>query len=216
GVATWKDKTKNANDAVALGTPPIVETAVVAGHDAVHFFTAAQPLGITDAVSLRFGTDEIYVVAVTKVLTLRSFFFEKVAPLDGGGSAGLEVFIANGGGTDASGFSLSPYGSLDGVSSVTWGNGNELADGKFHIVSFHRSDATHIAVSIDDALPVTAAVNATDVSAPGAQAVVGVVTAPAAADFSIAEELILHATSSAIADADIGSLHAYLKAKYGL
>src|SRR5437764_2591582 len=52
-VVTWKDKSKNKNDATAKGTSPSVESAIIMGHDAVHFDALTQALSIADAASLR-------------------------------------------------------------------------------------------------------------------------------------------------------------------
>jgi hypothetical protein len=216
-VTTWKDKSKNKNDATASGTNPSVEASIIAGHDAVHFSAITDALSIADAASLRFATDQVHIVAVTKLLTLRSFFFSKSQASDGGGNVGLDFFIANGGSTDSSSFSLSPYASLDGIGdAVTWGSSNELADGKFHVVSYRRTDATHISVWLDDLAPKSATVAAVNSSATGQGVIVGPLNGPSAPNFSIAEELVLHDASGVVADADVTSVHAYLKQKYGL
>jgi hypothetical protein len=217
GVTAWKDKNKNKNDATAPGTSPSVESAIIAGHDAVHFDALTSALSIADAASLRFATDQVHIVAVTKVLTLRSFYFSKSQPVDSGvGQVGLDFFIANGGASDAGGFTLSPYAAIDGVDGVMWGSGNELADGKFHIVSFRRTDATHLSVWIDDLAPKTGTVAAVDVSAPGQGVRLGPNLGPSAPNFSVAEELVLHDAAGVVADTDVANVHAYLKQKYGL
>jgi hypothetical protein len=217
GVATWKDKSKNHNDATAPNGSPVIESGAIAGHDAVHFNAFMTTLSIMDAASLRFGTDQVHIVAVTKVLTLRSFFFSKSHIGDAGYNVGLDFFTANGGApADGGVFSLSPYAAV-GVDSVTWGNGNELADGKFHIVAFRRVDATHLAVSIDDLAPrVGTVAAAADVSAAGQAVAFGPMNGPSTPDFSIVEELIVHDATGVVSDADVSGLHAYLKQKYGL
>jgi len=217
GVTAWKDKSKNHNDAKALGTTfPFVVSGVISGHDGVKFDAFGSALTIADAKSLQFATDQTHIVAVAKLSTLRSFFFGKTtAPTDGAVFTGLSFFIANGGGTDASVFSLSPYASISGLDSVTWGNANELADGKFHIVAYRRTDATHIEVWLDDLAPKTATVPAVDVSATGNDAVFGPIGGPTTPDMTLVEELVLH-DPTAVTDADVANVHAYLKQKYGL
>jgi hypothetical protein len=217
GVTGWKDKSKNHNDAKALGTVfPFVQSGVIAGHDAVHFDAFGSTLTIADAKSLQFGSDQTHIVAVTKLSTLRSFFFQKTtSPTDGAVFTGLSFFIANGGTSDAGSFTLSPYASVSGVDSVTWGNGNELADGKFHIVAYRRTDATHIEVWLDDLAPKTATVPAIDVSASGVDVVFGPLNGPTAPDMTLVEELAIH-DPAGVMDADVSSVHAYLKQKYGL
>jgi hypothetical protein len=217
GVTAWKDKSKNHNDAKALGaTPPFVQAGVIAGHDAVHFDTFGSTLGIADSKSLQFATDQTHIVAVAKLSTLRSFFFSKdTSPTDGSVYTGLAFFIANGGGTDASAFSLSPYAAVSGVDSVTWGNGNELADGKFHIIAYRRTDTTHIEVWLDDLTPKTATVPAIDVSAAGVDVVFGPLNGPTTPDMTLAEEVALH-DPAGVSDVDVANVHAYLKQKYGL
>jgi len=55
-------------------------------------------------------------------------------------------------------------------------------------------------------------VTSTDVSAVGHVVNVGQIFCPMPPDFSLVEDLVVHAPS----DADVASVHAYLKQKYGL
>jgi len=217
GVTAWKDKSKNHNDAKALGTTfPFVVSGVISGHDGVKFDAFGSALTIADAKSLQFATDQTHIVAVAKLSTLRSFFFGKTtSPTDGAVFTGLSFFIANGGNTDASSFSLSPYASVSGVDSVTWGNGNELTDGKFHLVAYRRTDATHIEVWLDDLAPKIATVPAVDVSATGSDVSFGPIGGPSTPDMTLVEELVLH-DPSGVTDGDVSNVHTYLKQKYGL
>jgi len=216
GVTAWKDKSKNHNDAKALGaTFPFVVSAV-AGHDAVKFDAFGSALTIPDAKSLQFATDQTHIVAVAKLSTLRSFFFVKTtSPTDGAVYTGLSFFIANGGGTDASAFSLSPYASISGVDSVTWGNANELADAKFHLVAYRRTDATHIEVWLDDLAPKMATVPAIDVSATGVDVMFGPLNGPTSPDMTLVEEVVVH-DPAGVSDGDVANVNGYLKQKYGL
>lgn len=56
-VETWNDQSKNANNATNPTGGPQYETAVVNGHDALHFNARGVTLSIPDATSLQLGTD---------------------------------------------------------------------------------------------------------------------------------------------------------------
>lgn len=221
GVTAWKDKSKNKNDAVAGGPLAIVASGAVAGHDAVHFNIASASVQIADAVSLQFGTGQVYIVAVTRVRVPRMFWFQKFARNDGGTVAtGIEFFDANAGANDAGGFIFSPFGELDNQSgnSVNWGT-TELNDDKFHIVAFRRTASTSIEVAVDDLAPRTQTVAAVDVSATGELTYLGSPPqspGPGTPDLYIAEELVVHDASGLVSDKDAAAVHAYLKQKYAL
>ena len=214
GVTAWKDKSKNKNDSAALGTSPTVIAKAIAGHDAVHFSQYGDTLTIADAASLRFATDPIYIAAVARVLTLRSFFFAK-SNIDDGGStfAGLYFFTAPSGTQNDAGMQVpSLYAYVDSADGFFTWSGSQLGDGNYHIVEFRRLDATTLQLSLDDLTPQTKTVAATDVSAAGHVAQVGPIFGPTPPDFSLVEDLVVHAPS----DGDVANVHAYLKQKYGL
>jgi hypothetical protein len=103
--------------------------------------------------------------------------------------------------------------------SIAWGD-SVFDDGKFHIVALRRTNAATLAMTVDDQAARTAPVGAFSLSAVGRAAVVGSVTygnLRPAVDFSIAELVLVHdPRSGVVADADVASLHTYLKQKYGL
>lgn len=222
GVTTWHDKSKNKNDAVGFGPLPVVDAGAQAGHDAVFFNQTNAALAIADGPSMQFATDPLCIIVVTRVGNLRMFWFEKSVWSEGGAIyyTGINFFDANGGASDASAISFSPYAAVDNQAgdSVTWGSGDELADGKFHIVMFRRTSATSIEVGVDDLSPRSATVAAVDVSVPGEPAYIGSppqTPGPGTPDLAIAEEIIIH-DSTAVTDADVANVQAYLKLKYSL
>jgi hypothetical protein len=219
GVATWKDLSKNKNDAAGSGTMPTVLASAVGGHDAVSFLGKVSPLTIADAASLHFGTDQVFIAAVTRAKTLKGTWFQKTVPDDAGSYDGIEFFVANGGPLDGgTGNILSPYAAFNGFpgNSLQWGT-PELNDGNFHVVMFRRTSATSLEIAVDDVAPRSQNVSAIDVTAAGAAVIVGIGDAAfPSVDVAIAEELVLHDASGTISDADVASVHAYLKQKYGL
>jgi hypothetical protein len=215
-VATWKDKSKNKNDATAAGAPTVLAGAIV-GHDAVHFADYTDFFTIADAASLRFGTDQVYIVGVARILTLRSMLFSKAATPDGGsGQIGLEVWSHPGASTDA-GLQPTPFAWLDtGADQILWGNDSPIADAKYHAIAFRRLDATHLAIWADALTPRTATVAAIDISVAGQPVRIGPNGGPTPPDFALAEELVLHDGSGTVSDADVASVQSYLTQKYGL
>ena len=221
-VTTWRDKTQHHNDAIGVGLLPAYDVALQAGHDAVHFDDAMVQLQIADSPSLQLGTDPFTVIAVTRVAAFRMFWFEKAVLNDAGTLLGLEFFVSNGGPSDAGAATPSPFAELDNQTGdfVQWGAGNALGDGKLHIVQFRRTAATAIEVAVDDLPPRSQTTSAIDVSVPGQAAVLGSpggsFAGGAPPGFWIAEELVLHAATGTLADADVANVYAYLQKKYGL
>lgn len=215
GVTAWKDKSKNKNDATALGTPPTVLKNVIAGHDAVHFSQCTDTFTIADAPSLQLATDPFYIAAVTRVLTYRAFFFGKSNTDDGGAGpyAGLDFFTAPSNVLNDAGTGIPAlYAYVDQTDGFFTWSGAQLGDGNYHIVELRRPNATTLSLSLDDLTPQTKTVTATDVSAVGHVVNVGQIFCPMPPDFSLVEDLVVHAP----ADADVANVHAYLKQKYGL
>lgn len=211
GVTTWKDASQHHNDALGFGPLPVLESAIVSTHDAVWFDATSAALRIADAPSLQLGTGTFVIVAVTRVRTFRMFWFEKIQSFDGGTFMGIELFDINGGSADG-GFINPPLGLLDNLGDSVSTSAN-LADGAFHVLQFRRT-ATTIEIAVDDAAPQSQAVSAIDVSAAGQPLFIG--SPPQSPggppNLEIAEQLVVRDTT----DADVASVHAYLKQKYAL
>jgi hypothetical protein len=223
-VGTWKDLSQNKNDATNAQAGPLAQAAIVNGHDAVRFNTYGVGLSIADAPSLQLASDQIYLVAVARSTYSSGYFFSKVTNAGSGAGvyyvSGLEFFMT--GGTDDAGATiLFPSAHIDSQSgnSIAWGD-SVFDDGKFHIVALRRINSSMLAIAVDDQAARTAPVGAFSLSEAGKGAAVGSVAYGnfrPAVDFSIAELVLVHdARSGVIADADVASLHAYLKQKYGI
>jgi hypothetical protein len=223
-VGTWKDLSQNKNDATNAQVGPLAQSAIVNGHDAVRFNTYGVGLGIADAASLQLASDQMYLVAVARSTYASGSFFSKVTTAVSGAGvyyvSGLEFFVAAGT-NDAGATILFPSAHIDSQSgnSIVWGD-SVFDDGKFHIVALRRTNAATLAMTVDDQAARTAPVGAFSLSAVGKGAVVGSVAygnLRPTVDFSIAELVLVHdPRSGVVADADVASLHAYLKQKYGL
>jgi hypothetical protein len=215
GVTAWKDKSKNKNDGAALGTSPTVIKSAIAAHDAVHFSQCTDTFTIADAPSLQLATDPFYIAAVTRVLTYRAFFFAKSNTDDGGTNpyAGLDFFTAPSNAVNDAGMGIPAlYAYIDQTDGFFTWTGAQLGDGNYHIVELRRPTATTLVLTLDDLTSQTKTVAATDVSAVGHVVNVGQIFCPMPPDFSLVEDLVVHAPS----DAEVAAVHAYLKQKYGL
>jgi hypothetical protein len=219
GVTSWKDSSQNHNDAIAGVNEPSVLASVVAGHDAVAFDPSVptSPLGIADAASLRFGTDQVYITVVTRAKSLRGTWYAKTILDDAGSQDGISFFVASGDGPSDAGPIFAPYVSVNGFpgNAEKWTLAT-LNDEQFHIVAFLRPNPTSLELTVDDLPAQTqSSVTPMDVTALGAPALVGeMLQSPG--NVAIAEELVVHDTSGVVSAADIASVHAYLKQKYGL
>jgi hypothetical protein len=223
-VGVWKDKSKNKNDASNPNDGPTVQPAILAGHDALRFATHGLVLTIPDATSLQFGTDQIYVAAVTKAALSGGFLFSKaVTTFSTSGPAyqsGFELFVSSGTG-DGGATILFPAARIDAQTGnqISWGD-SALEDAKFHVVAFRRTTSSQMALTVDDQAPRTAPSGSFSLSEIGQQVQVGNVIYGNTAfpvDFTIAEIVVVHdPLTGVVADTDVAALHAYLKQKYGL
>jgi hypothetical protein len=223
-VESWKDLSKNKNDASNPNGGPTVLPSAINGHDAVNFASFGVTLAMADAASLQFAMDQIYITAVAKVTKGSPYFFAKYATgVSGAGvyySAGL-LFLATAGVSDAGASIIGPVAEVSALS------GNELdwdapcfEDGNFHIVAMRRTSSSTLELTVDDQTPVTTETGDFDVSEPGQSAYLGSVSFGSvhpATNFDIVELLAVHSASSGVvADSDVANVHAYLKQKYGL
>ena len=222
-VESWNDLSKNKNNASNPNNGPTAVSSVINGHDALNFATDGIALAISDATSIQFATDQVYITAVAQVRHGSPYFFGKYTTTGTGAgqfySTGL-LFWATGGTAD-SGASI--IGPVADVNSLT---GNEVdwdqpcfEDGKFHIVAMRRTSSDTIELTVDDQPAVTGQTGNFDVSQAGQAAYVGSVAFGSihpVTNFDIAEILAVHSSSGVVADTDVAKLHAYLKTKYGL
>ena len=223
-VESWKDLSKNKNDASNANTGPTVAAAAINGLNALHFSSRDLILSMADAASLQFATDQIYITAVARVAQGSPYFFAKVTTGASGAGphyeSGLQFFAASGT-SDSGATVLAPVVDIDSQA------GDEVdydapcfEDGNFHIVAMRRTTAFEVTITVDDQPPVSGSVGSFDESQVGESVSIGSVAygsiSPPTA-FDISEIVMVHsATGGVIADADVASLHAYLKHKYGL
>jgi hypothetical protein len=222
-VGVWNDLSQNKNNASNSNDGPTVISSAIHGHDALNFGASGLQLYMTDATSLQFGTDQIYIAAVAQVSNGSPYFFAKYTTMLSAGmpryATGL-MFYATTQTTSEGGSVLGPvvddnYQSGD---EVDW-NGTGFEDGAFHIVAMRRTNSTTFVLSVDDQPLETGTTGLWDVSVPGQNASVGAVhfgTVVPLTSFEIAEVLAVHPSSGVVADGDVANVHAYLKQKYGL
>jgi len=222
-VETWNDQSKNKNDASNPNGGPTVAPMAINGHDALTFDSVGVTLGIPDAQSLQFGTDQVYITAVAKVNMGTPYFFGKfTAGQSGAGSfysTGL-VFLAQSGTDDAGATILGPVVKVNSLAGdeVDWG-GPAFEDGKAHVVAMRRTSASGMRVTVDSKPPVEAQTGSFDVSEPGQPTLIGAVlfgNFHPSTNFEIAEIVAVHSSTGVVADADVANLHGYLMHKYGL
>ena len=222
-VAVWHDRSRNANDATNSQAGPSVDTGATNGHDAVHFTQSGVTLGIADAPSMRFGTDQIFIAVVAKAsasVTGAQTYFSKAMTMQSGAgpeySAGLELYAAHVAGSVPT---TNPAAHLD----TTAGNGIDWMDAvdpaTFHLVALRRPTAFSLTIAVDDLPAKSASTASIDISQMGVDARIGAVhygNLLPTVDYDIAEIVIVHASNGIIADVDVANLHAYLKQKYAL
>jgi hypothetical protein len=222
-VGMWNDLSSNANDATNTTGGPQVETAAVNGHDAVHFNARDVTLSITDAASLQFGTDQFAIAAVARASTGGGYFFSKALyGRTGGGSdysAGFELLVENQA-NDAGNQLVYPVAHVDSSSGneIDW-SGNGFEDGNYHVLVMRRPNSFELALTLDSQTTQTAPTGAFNVSQTGQAVVIGGIaygSFNSPVDLSIAEMLVIHSSTGVVADADVASVQAYLKQKYGL
>ncbi len=222
-VGAWNDLSKNGNNATNTQGGPSVETAVIHGHDAVHFTARSVVLFIADSPSLQFALDQFCMVAVARASAGGGYFFSKsTAGLSGGGSyykSGLE-FLVKSATNDAGGKVVFPAAHVDSTAGneIDW-SGPGFEDGAYHVVVLRRTNGATLQLAIDSQTVQTATTGGFDVSNPeGGVTMGGLVYGGfnAPVDLSVAELLVVHASSGVVADADVASLTTYLRKKYAL
>jgi hypothetical protein len=226
-IEQWTDLSSNHNNATNPSGGPTSDTSVINGHDAVLFAMHGVVLGITDATSLQFGTDQFLMMAVARESTSGLYFFSKAqAGVSGGGSyfrTGIE-FLGLSGPYDG-GTAIAPYiefaedptdsGTITSY-PATW-QGSVFGDGNFHIVGARRTDAFDMVLLVDGQPPQTTSTGDYDVSQVGSNVEIGSVAYGSInpqMNGEIAELVVVHATI--IADATLTSLQTYFTTKYGL
>ena len=204
-VGTWNDLSKNANNATNPSGGPQVEKTVVNGLDAVHFNARAVTLTISDAPSLRFGTDQFFIAVVARASTSGGYFFSKVTSgVSGSGvyyQSGLEFFVSSDAQDDAGSTILDDAGmpTVFPAGHVSALSGNEIdwlspafEDNAYHVVILRRTSAQGLAVSVDSRAAQTAITGQFDVSQLGQAVTMGGVVygnRSSPVDLSIAEML---------------------------
>jgi hypothetical protein len=222
-VGIWKDLSQNKNDASNSNGGPTVVASAIHGHDALNFASANLSLTMKDATSLQFGTDQVYIAAVARVTSGSAHFFSKfTTQVSGGGvfySTGL-LFFAGPLTTSGGSSIIGPIVEVNSQAGdeVDW-NSTGFEDGAFHVVAMRRTNSTTIVLSVDDQALETGQTGLFDVSVTGRTAYVGAVhfgNINPTTNFDLAEVLAVHPSSGIVSDADVASVHSYLKQKYGL
>jgi len=201
-----------------------VQSAIQNGHDALRFATHGLTLSIPDAMSLQFGTDQVYVAAVAKSPLAGGYVFSKAFASVGGSGpsyqAGLELFVSSGVG-DGGATILFPAARINVQTNndVSW-NDSAMEDAKFHVIAFRRTTPSQMALTVDDQAQRTAPSGSFSLTETGQPVLVGSVTYgnfTPPVDFTVAEIVVVHdAVTGVVADADVNAVHGYLKQKYGL
>jgi hypothetical protein len=226
-VEKWADLSKNHNDATNATTGPVVDSAVVGGHDALHF--ANVTLAIADSPSLRFGTDQVFVAAVVKDTAFGALAaFSKAQTKTGiGGTVfyqGFELIGTSGpiadGGNALVALARHAEDLTDaGTSTIQSAQSDApvFDDGKFHVIGARRPNASALTVYADGVMVTNGATIDDDVSVAGINVAVGAVKygkVVQSVDGEIAEVIVVHA--SIISDATVANVFAYLKSRYTL
>jgi hypothetical protein len=223
-IGTWKDLSKNKNDAKNTTTGPTIDPAVVNGHDAVHFTSNSLLLTIDDTASLQFGDQQFYVAAVARLLPTNASgtFFSKVETMIGAGmpaySAGFEFFAATGV-ADSGANAVFPTAHIRPMDNQVQWDDPVFDDSKFHLVTARRVTPFKMALTVDDLPAREGATGSFDLSEVGKPVNIGTVrygTFNPPVDFDIAELVVIHGATAIVADADVANLRAYLKKKYKL
>jgi hypothetical protein len=223
-IATWKDLSKNKNDAKNTTGGPTIHAALLNGHDTVHFDQGVI-LTIDDAASVRFAAQQFYIAAVARLIpgTGSGFFFSKATAMaSGAGSqyaAGFE-FWAGPGSTDAGATAVFPLAHVSGLlnNELDWAD-PVFDDSKFHLVAARRINAFNLALSVDDQPDRVTSTGSFDVDEVGSGVNLGAFrygTFRPPVDFDIAELIVVHGPTAIVSDADVANVHAYLKKKYAL
>jgi hypothetical protein len=223
-VGTWKDLSKNHNDAMCGSGCPSIDTAAINGHDAVRFDQKAMVLDVADSPSLQFGIDDIYVAAVASSAGQDGhgvFFTKSIFGACNGFCPyiqGLEFWL-NGNQVDAGGTGLSLSTRLDPSNQADWTD-PVFDDGKFHRVAMRRAgNGFSLYQSVDDAVPRAYSTGQKDLSNEAGASIggwepsLGVLPT---VHLDLAELIIVHAKGALVADQTVLDVQKYLKAKYGI
>ncbi len=222
-IGMWNDLSSHHNDATNVSGGPQVESAVVNGHDAVHFNARGVTLTIADAASLQFASDQFAMVVVARASTGSGYFFSKTTTTASGGgplySTGFEFLVDNEA-DDAGAQVVYPVAHVNAMSGdeVDW-MGPGVEDNDYHVLIVRRTNAFTLTLTIDSQPTQTGDTGAFDVSLAGEDVDIGGVaygSFHAPVDLSIAEMLVVHSSTGVVADADVASVKAYLKSKYAL
>jgi hypothetical protein len=222
-VGTWNDLSQYKNNASNAQGGAAVSPAAVNGHDAVHFVNG-DVLSAADATSLQFGVDQVYIEVAMKSAGMVACFFSKGKQTPGPAgsvySGGLEFFTnfqtVDGGSLV---FTTARVGT-NATDTISFGASSPgLDDNNFHLVSLRRANSSTLILGVDDMPLVMGTTGSFDVSEATIPVKIGGyhygnINFPV--DLEIAELLVLHGSAGVIADADVASVHAYLKEKYGL
>ena len=213
----------NKNDATNPNNGPTVVASAIHGHDALNFASSGLSLAMSDATSLQFGTDQVYIAAVAQVTSGSPYFFAKYSTMMAVGTpptyaTGL-LFLAE----QITGDGSSNLGPViedndQPGNEIDW-NGTGFEDGAFHIVAMRRTSSQTFVLSVDDQATEMGSTGLWNVSESGEDAVVGSIqwgTFRPPTNFDLAEVLAVHPSSGVVADTDVANVHAYLKQKYGL
>jgi hypothetical protein len=223
-IGIWKDRSKHHTDAKNPTAGPTIHAGILNGHDTVHFDTNVV-LSIDDAPSLRFGTAQVYIAAVARLIPSNGsgFIFAKTTSMFSTGgpvySGGFELW-AGPGTTDAGVSALFPSARVaPGI-----GNGNDWGDAvfddsRFHFVAARRINGSSLALTVDDQPDRVAPIGSFDADEVGRPVVLGAFRYGSfnpPVDFDIAEIIVVHGPTDIVSDADVANVHAYLKKKYAL
>jgi hypothetical protein len=225
-IITWKDLSKNHNDATTASGGPVLDKGALNGHDAVAFQSIHSVLTMKDAQSLQFATDEFFIVAVARQITGNGWMFSKAFYDKCTGSCiyenGLEFFI-NGTAVDAGGSGLTLDGRvIKGTESPY--PAASIEDSAYHRLGFRRlSDGATFVYYLDDVPPGQGKnLGSDDVSLADAGIGVSIGGSPSSVfgnfpfGFDMAELIVVHAPAAAVSDQTVQDVMSYLKKKYAL
>jgi hypothetical protein len=220
-VSHWTDLSTYGNDATqsVAGARPVVDTGVVAQHDAIKF--DGNTLFIADAASLQWGVDDYLIEVVAEYTnTPSSSQTDGYAALWNKGDStfpfyGPALFANTVAGTPDSRL-LVQVKTPEDTSSIGWVNSARrgLNDAKFHVFAARRKGQTTLQARVDGE-PTAATIGVFNVSSVGTSVTLGsaATTTIQLLRGDIAELVAFH---GALSEDDVGRLEAYLKAKYAL
>lgn len=229
GTVTWADQSGNGNNARSIGAPAVV-SAALGGKPVVRFNGTSDYLIVADSPSLEFGTGDFLIAEVAQHTTPTDagvgygFLFSKQDETHGPFPG--PALIANTGsltsGIEAQ-VSSGPGDVISGMTGYNTGTPFYVTMHRFAVTSDAGTDAAFLAtlnLRIDgaDAGAATGAAYADNVSAGDGGAgswplYIGGNNQSQDVRGDIAEVIAIKGT---VDDADLASLEAYLKSKYGL